>query len=286
MRLPISQPLDLAATLESGQAFRWRRQGEWHYGVVGENLVALKQGLSHLEVRSSPSSPEHMETPLRNYLRLDDDLEAIYSRIGTDPVMRRAIASYRGLRLLRQDPWECLVSFICSANSNIPRISATVQALAQGYGQPLSLGDYVDYTFPTPERLAEAGEAALRALKLGFRAKYVAQVAERVARGEVRLEPLRSLPYQEAREALTSLPGVGDKVADCVLLFSLDKLEAFPVDRWVRRAVEESYLDGAKLSYKALRAWALERWGTDAGYAQQYLFHAMRLQGREKGEVV
>ncbi|MBI2855973.1 MAG: hypothetical protein HYX93_03910 [Chloroflexi bacterium] len=281
LRLPIAQPLDLAATLESGQAFRWYRRGEWHYSVIGENLVALRQGLSHLELRSSPSPPEQVEAPLRGYLRLDDDLEAIYARIGTDPVMRRAIATYRGLRLLRQDPWECLVSFICSANSNIPRISATIQTLAQEYGQPLSLGEYVDYTFPTPEMLAEAGETGLRALKMGFRAKYVARAAERVALGEVKLEHLRHLPYQEAKDVLMSLSGVGDKVADCVLLFSLDKLDALPVDRWVRRAVEGWYLEGARLNYKALRTWAVERWGTDAGYAQQYLFHAMRLEGRE-----
>ena len=224
--------------------------------------------------------PEQIESSLGHYLRMDDDLEAIYSCIDTDPRMHGAIAEYRGLRLLRQDPWECLVSFICSANSNIPRISATMESLAQNYGQPLTLGDYVDYSFPSPDKLAEAGEAALRDLKLGFRAKYVAKAAERVALGEVKLEPLRYLPYQEAKDVLTSLPGVGDKVADCVLLFSLDKLDACPIDRWVRRAMEEWYLDGAKLNYKSIRAWSLEKWGGYAGYAQQYLFHQKRLLGQ------
>jgi N-glycosylase/DNA lyase len=220
-----------------------------------------------------------MADPLCSYLRLDDDLEAIYTHIDTDRRMHQAIAQYRGLRLLRQDPWECLVGFICSANSNIRQISATMATLARRYGRPLKLGEYVDYSFPAPEKLAEAGEASLRALKMGFRAKYVAQVAERVARGDVKLEPLRHLPYQEAKEVLLSLPGVGDKVADCVLLFSLDKLEAYPIDRWVRRAMEEWYLDGAKLNYRNTRAWALETWGPYAGYAQQYLFHRRRLLG-------
>jgi N-glycosylase/DNA lyase len=282
----MTQPLDLASTLDSGQAFRWRRQGEWHYGVIGENLVALRQTPSHLELRSSPSPPEQVEATLRDYLRLDDDLEAIYSRIGTDRIMLQAIAKYSGLRILRQEPWECLVSFICSANSNIPRISATMHAVAEKYGRPLKLGDYAGYTFPTPEKLAEVGEMPLRALKMGFRAKYVAQVAERIVRGEPSLEALRKLPVREARELLISLPGVGEKVADCVLLFSLEKMEAFPVDRWVRRAMEEWYLDCAKRNYNALREWALQRWGTDAGYAQQYLFHRIRLQGLEKDEAV
>jgi N-glycosylase/DNA lyase len=279
LSLHIDQPLDLASTLESGQAFRWHRQGDWYYGTIHDNLVALKLVGSRLDVRSSSPSTEQIKPALRDYLRLDDDLEAIYSCIDTDPRMHEAIAAYRGLRILRQDPWECLVSFICSANSNIPRISANMVAIAQSYGQPLKLDDYVDYSFPTPENLAEAGETALRELKLGFRAKYVAKAAERVALGEVKLEPLRHIPYQEAKEVLTSLPGVGDKVADCVLLFSLDKLDACPIDRWVRRAMEEWYLDGAKLNYKGIRAWSLEKWGGYAGYAQQYLFHQKRLEG-------
>ena len=280
LSLTLTQPLDLASTLESGQAFRWRRHGAWYYGVLQGELVGLMQEGFRLDARSSQLAPEQIESSLRDYFRLDDDLEAIYSCIDTDPRMHSAIAEYHGLRILRQDPWECLVSFICSANSNIPRISASMETLAQMYGRPLKLGDSVDYSFPTPSRLAEAGEGALRDLKLGFRAKYVAQAAERVALGEVELEPLRHIPYQEAKDTLTSLAGVGDKVADCVLLFSLDKLDACPIDRWVRRAMEEWYLEGEKLNYKDLRAWSVQRWGWYAGYAQQYLFHHQRLQGK------
>lgn len=280
MNLTMAQPLDLVSTLESGQAFRWRRRDDWYYGVLHDDLMALKQDGSQLEVRSSSPSPEQTETALRDYLRLDDDLEAIYSRIDTDPRMHSAITEYRGLRILRQDPWECLVGFICSANSNIPRISASMEAIAKGYGQPLKLDDYVDYSFPTPQRLAEAGETALRELKLGFRAKYVAKAAERVASGEIKLAPLRDAPYQDAKDVLNSLLGVGDKVADCVLLFSLDKMDACPVDRWVRRAMEDWYLDGAILNYKGIRDWSVEKWGGYAGYAQQYLFHQKRLLGQ------
>ena len=280
LSLQVSQPLDLVVTLESGQAFRWHRRGEWSYGVVQGNLLGLKQDGSRLEARSSLSSPEAVEALLQDYLRLDDDLEAICSAINTDSYMAGSIDRYPGLRILRQEPWECLVSFICSANSNIPRISWTMNTLSREYGESLELDGYVHHSFPTPEILAEAGEMSLRALKMGFRAKYVAEAAEKVAAGEIELAPLRGQSYDVAKAVLMSLNGVGEKVADCVLLFSLDKMSAFPIDRWIRRAMEDWYLDGAKLNYKSGRNWSVERWGENAGYANQYLFQLKRLQDK------
>ena len=277
LTLKLEQPLDLTTTLASGQAFRWRQVDDWHYGVVQGELVALRQTASRLEVQGSSGDHERTLGRVMDYLRLDDDLEGIYAKIDTDPHIHRAIDHYRGLRILRQDPWECLVSFICSANSSVARISETMTALSREHGVPLKLGERVDYSFPTPQKLVEVGEAGMRALKMGFRAPYVAQAAERVARGELALEPLRRMPYTQAKEELMALRGVGDKVADCVLLFSLDKLEACPIDRHVRRSVEQSYLVPAKQNYKTLRAWALEQWGPLAGYAQQYLFQERRL---------
>lgn len=278
LRLTITQPIDLSSTLESGQAFRWVRRGFWHYGFIQETLVALRQDNNQIYLRSSSSSPpEQIKAALRKYLRLDDNIESIYLRIDTDPYMHEAIAKYHGLRILRQDPWECLVSFICSANSNIPRISATMRSICEAYGQQQNIGNHIDYSFPSPKILADAGEYALRELKMGFRAKYVARAAERIASGDIQLEPLRLLPYQQAKETLMSLAGVGDKVADCVLLFSLDKLDACPIDRWVRRAIEDWYIHGAMRTYSDIRAWSLDQWGEYAGYAQQYLFHSKRL---------
>ena len=279
MLIPVSEPLYLTSTLLSGQAFRWRQDGPWFDGVIFGSIVRLREVAGGVELRCDAEVEGAIAPLLRDYLGLGTNLERVYASLLDDERLREAIHRYPGMRILRQDPWECLVSFICSANSSIPQISATLEALARAYGRPLRLGTYVDYPFPTPQRLAQAGEGGLRALKMGFRARYVAQVAERVAQGEVRLECLRKLPYQEAREVLISLPGVGDKVADCVLLFSLDKLEAFPVDRWVHRAVGGLYLGDAKANYNSIRAWASERWGPYAGYAQQYLFHSVRLQG-------
>ena len=138
------------------------------------------------------------------------------------------------MRLLRQDPWECLVAFICSANNNIPaHQSANVESMCESFGRPLALDGRVRNTFPSAEALSEAGEQPLRELRLGFRAKYVAAAAETVAAGRIDLFALREASYEETLAELTTLPGVGDKVANCVMLFSLDKLEAFPVDVWI-----------------------------------------------------
>ena len=276
LTIDLPQPFDLVSSLESGQAFRWHLLGDWRYGVVSGRLVALKQDGCELHVRAA-SEPEVVAADVRDYLRIDDDMEAVYARIGTDDQLAKSIAAYRGMRILRQDPWECLVAFICSANSNIPRISDNMNSIASSMGEPLLLDDYQGFTFPSPQRLAQAGEQELRRLRLGFRAKYVARAAELAASGEFDVASLRRVAYEEAKDVLTALPGVGEKVADCVLLMSLDKPKAFPVDRWIRRAVEEWYLDGAKLNYNGVREWSWERWGDMAGYANQYLFQLRRL---------
>ena len=282
--LVVAPPFNLAATLESGQAFRWRCLDEgWYWGTIGKQAVALCQRGDELVFRCQPGNEEQLSEALYDYFRLEDDLETICREIATDEGMARAIERHRGLRLLRQDPWECLVSFVCSAVSNIPRISRTLEAMARRYGEPMALGDHTLSTFPRPERLARAGEGGLRGLGLGFRAKYVTKIAEVVAEGGVELALLRRESYWEAKAALMALPGIGEKVADCILVFSLDKLEGFPVDRWVRRGLEAWYFRGERpMSNAELRSWAQERWGRYAGYAQQYLFQDSRLAGMKR----
>jgi N-glycosylase/DNA lyase len=282
VRIPVDGPLDLQATLESGQAFRWRRDGGWYSGVVFGNAVRLRRTARGVEFRSTPADEEALADRLTDYLGLSDDLDDIYRSIAVDEHVRAAIRRYRGMRILRQDPWECLVSFICSAWSNVARVSGNVEAIASRYGQPLRQDGVVRYAFPTPRELAIADEAAFRKLGLGFRAKYLPQAARLVAGGQVNLLALREAPYSEALEEVSSLPGVGDKVANCILLFSLDKREAFPVDVWIQRVLCEWYLGkaGEKMSTKALRVWAQEHFGPHAGYANHYLFHGRRLAAR------
>jgi N-glycosylase/DNA lyase len=267
-------PLDLEHTLECGQAFRWRREGDWYFGPVSSYALKVRTVRGGLEVRSNPPFAEEK---VRYYFRLDDDLDAILREVGVDRYIREAARKYRGLRLLRQEPWECLVSYVSSAASNIPKISRCIDKLSSGHGPRLELDGTVAFGFPEPGRLAVAGTAALRKCELGFRAPYIAGIARTIAGGKFETpEALRELPYQQAKERLMSLKGVGEKVADCVLLFSLDKLEAFPVDRWVKRAVESLFLGNRTVSEKTVREWGRAHYGRYAGYAQQYLFHYMR----------
>ena len=294
MRLEILQPFALTPSLESGQAHRWSRDGEtapgvdggWHWGVVGGNLIKVRSlgggsrvGASEIEFRSSPENePKHLQSLLSSYFRLDDDLEAIYQEITKDPRVASMVGQYRGLRLLRVEPWECLISFICSANSNMPRIHANMESMSVEFGASVTLDGTTRYVFPEPARLAEAGESALRTLGLGFRAPYVARAARAVAEGELELEALRHTPYLEAKARLVELPGIGPKIADCVLLHSLDKAEAFPIDVWVRRALVEWYFPGGKAPPdRDMLQWAQAYFSPHAGYAQLYLFHGRRL---------
>jgi N-glycosylase/DNA lyase len=282
--MTVEEPLDLGSTLLSGQAFRWRAEGGWFHGVVFGNIVRVRQVQGGVELLSAPDDERAIEPLLRGYLGLDTDLDRAYASLAVDERLRAAIERYRGMRILRQDPWECLVSFICSSASNIPRISRNIEAICTAFGRPIAMGGEVRHAFPTPEDLANGGDEALRGLGLGYRAGYIATTVGVVAEGGIDLMSLREDPYDDALAALLALAGVGDKVANCALLFSLDKLEAFPIDVWIERALQEWYLDGQKMSQKNMRLWAQARFGPFAGYANHYLFHDRRLKGRRGNE--
>ena len=298
--LPVSE-FDLPGTLDGGQAFRWHalEDDDGYRGVVGRSVLEVRaapDGLSVVVVSGPEMTPETSpETAVGAapvtapgaigvdaigfYLGLDDDLEALRAKYASDPGLGPAMSDYLGLRLLRQDPWECLCGFICSATSNIPRIKLTMGALAASYGERVGPGPH-DFAFPGPEAVAAAGEQAVRDLRWGFRARYLEAAAIAVASGSLVLEALLDASYVEARDALVSLDGVGPKIADCVLAFSLSQGEAFPVDRWVRRAMEEWYGASGKMTNDEVGRMARERFGEDAAYAQQYLFHQQRMAAR------
>jgi len=231
-------------------------------------------------VESAPTPPGDLIESLTAYLRLDDDLPSIQRRLARDPRCRDGILAYPGMRIMRQEPWETLAGFILSSTSNIPRIARTMELIAECFGERLTLDGASRRTFPRPEVLAEAGEARLRELGCGFRAPYLAAAARAVADGTLPLVRLRGAPYQVAHDALVTLRGVGDKIADCVMLFSLDRPEAFPVDRWVLRVLVDWYDLDPKIDYAAARQWAWNRFGQHAGYANQYLFWRKREAGR------
>ena len=293
-RFDAGQPVDLEASLLGGQAHRWKREGEWYSGVLRGELVLIRPGpctdnRQAIQFLSSPSAPPAMLPRIRAHLRLDDDLKAIQSEILSDPQVAAQVARYPGLRVLRQDPWECLIAYICSANSNIETIHRNLERLSDEFGEPLTLPNpsmeaattITRHTFPKPVDLAEAGEAELRRLKLGFRAPYVHQAALAVAEKRLNLDHLAAAPYPEAKAALMSLKGIGDKIADCIALMSLEKLDAFPIDVWVRRALADWYFPGQKTpTNPVLLEWAQVYFGRYAGYANQYLFHGRRLRDK------
>ncbi len=271
-------PFDLGLSLLCGQAFRWQPMDDGGYrGVVEGTVVDIWQTRGG-ELRWESGPKPFTKEQVISYFRLDDDLEAIRRGI-SDPSVDGAFTSYKGLRILRQEPWETLISFVISQVSNVPRISQTVETLAMHYGD--HLGDGLSNSFPLPERLAKADDNALRLLGLGYRAPHIVHISNAINDGQLFLEPLRYVSYEEAKAKLMELPGVGPKVADCTLLFSLDHLDAFPVDRWVIRAVEEWFDVRTGMSQSAMGDWARDRFGPYTGYAGQYLFHARREGGAE-----
>lgn len=266
---------DLAATLDSGQVFRWRQEnGSWT-GIVGKHHVRLTQEKDGI-LATTDAAVENWDW-LCHFLRTDVDLENIVRTFPDDEPMNNAVTACRGLRVLRQEPWECLASFILSSTKQIVQIQQIVAQLCECFGEPLANGkDHSLYAFPTAEKIAGVAEPDLRNCKMGFRAPNLLATARRIAEGKLDLKALGKLSYQEAREELMTLRGVGGKIADCVLLFAYGFDSAFPVDVWVERALQTLYFPKRRASEKRLRRFAATHFGPHAGYAQQYLFHYIR----------
>ena len=273
---------DLPATLTSGQAFRWQWRDENWIGVVGNHWVRLSA--DEFSISAETAEPVSDWTWLTDYLQLDLDLSQVLLKFPDDPPMRAAVLACRGLRLLRQDPWECLASFILSSTKQIVQIQQIIGLLCERFGEPLPTGSNFApaYAFPTPARLARGTEAQLRACKMGFRAPYLRETAALIAGGQFDPARLRDLTVETAREELMKLPGVGRKIADCVLLFAYGFQSAFPVDVWVMKALQQLYFPRRKVTMQRLHRFAAEHFGVCAGYAQQYLFHYMRTKGKSE----
>lgn len=272
---------DLAATLTSGQAFRWESRDQRWIGVIGSHWVRLHPGPGSLTAETAVPVPDW--NWLTHYLQLDVDLDEVTRTFPDDEPMRAAVAASRGLRLLRQDPWECLSSFILSSTKQIVQIRQIVALLCERYGEPLAVAPACPpaFAFPCPARLARATEAELRACKMGFRAPYLLETARLIAGGRFDLARLQVLPINVARAELMQLPGVGQKIADCVLLFAYGFQSSFPVDVWVMKALRQLYFPRRRVSRQRLHRFAATHFGPNGGYAQQYLFHYMRTKASQ-----
>jgi N-glycosylase/DNA lyase len=276
MRRFAASDYNLAATLTSGQAFRWEPEGPGWVGVIGRHWVRLspQPGCILAQTAVPPAGWDW----LVEYLQLEIDLSQVLAALPRDETMREALQASPGLRLLRQDPWECLASFILSSTKQIVQIRQIVGRLCRLYGEPVATPATHPpaHAFPAPTRLAGLTEADLRACKMGFRAPYLLEAAHRVADGALDLAVLSRLPMEEARQKLMELPGVGRKIADCVLLFACGFSAVFPIDVWLMKALQERYLARRRTRLADLHRFAGHHFGPYAGYAQQYLFHWMR----------
>lgn len=250
--------LNIALTFDCGQAFRWSQNtdGSWHATVKDRSVDVFQQG-NTITVRGDTDTRFWTE-----YLDLERDYGAICRRLKTDKWLNRAITEYGGIRILRQDTWEALCSFIISQNNNIPRIKGIIERMCATFGDDLGGGDF---SFPSAQRLACCTVEELAPLRAGFRAKYIIDAAQKVAAGEVNLDMLTTGDMDSCRAELMKIKGVGAKVAECTLLYGCGRVEAFPVDVWVKRIMSELYPDGLPECADGVE-----------GIAQQFLFHWRR----------
>jgi N-glycosylase/DNA lyase len=262
---------DLALTLGCGQVFHWRRHGDGWLGMIGDTPCYAEQRGSTLLV------PRGMEKIATDYFALDHPLKKMRATFPDDPAMNAACEACRGLRLVRQPHWECIATFITSAQKAVPHIAQISHTLRERYGHAANWNGTRLFAYPTPEALAALDEKDLRACALGYRAKNLLRTARMLAGGEVSLEDVEQLGDDEAALELQRLAGVGPKVAACALLFGFGRLAAFPIDVWIERILRTIYFaKKRKVTTKRLREFSARYFGPFGGYAQQYLFHHAR----------
>lgn len=267
---------NLRDTLASGQTFRWQPWGpSGFHGVIGHTVVILSQAGPFLQLGGS-AAPETLAPLVTRYFRLDESHAPRLASVDVDPMIHAALAATRGVRILRQDPWECLASFICATFNNIKRIEGMIDRLCRMYGRPLAHRGEIHFAFPDAATLARADAGALRRLGFGYRAPHLVRAAQQVDSGDVDLGRIVRLPYPDAREALLQVEGVGEKVVECVLLFGFGHWEAFPVDVWISRVMRRCYFRGRRVPDRRIREFARRHFGPACGLAQQALFHAAR----------
>ncbi len=267
---------DLKLTLESGQVFHWSEAGAGFLGLIGDMPVYVEQRGRQLRVRAA-----HPEMAGR-YFALDHPLSNIHASFPADDAMRAAADFCRGLRIIRQPKWECLATFITSSMKQVAHIRQMSRAIRERFGAALEFENARLFCYPSPERLAQATEAALRACGLGYRAKHLLATARLIASGAVDLDRIGTMSDAEALEALRRLPGVGAKIANCLLLFAYERLRAFPIDVWIERVLRETYFKRKRnVTAQRLRLFSETYFGEFGGYAQQYLFHHARVTSRK-----
>jgi N-glycosylase/DNA lyase len=272
--------INLENTINSGQVFLWKQiQNNW-FGVNGQDV---------LRITDSGKIKSYAKQKI-DFLREKDNLEEILRMISKDKTTRQAVKKYLGMRLLRQDPFQCLISFIVSSNSNIPKIKTCLENICKNFGEKIFFENKEFFLFPEPKILASASIQEIKNCGTGYRSKFIISASDMINSGKINLEYLKKCEYFKAKEIISEIPGVGNKVADCVLLFSLDKLEAVPLDRWIIRILGKYYPSIFEIStktitnkqYEILHEKIINYFGPYAGYAQQFLFKMERENYKKK----
>ena len=278
---------DPVSSINSGQVFLWEKHNNSWYGIHGDRVIKFTQYEGCFEFCSFPED----KSCDQKIFRLDDDIQKIFKEISHDPLVGRLARAYPGLRLIRQDPHQCMFSFVCATNTNIPMIRRMLYNLARKFGKRTKVDGMEFFTFPTAADINRAAVDELRDCGLGYRTKAIKAVADAIISGRLDFDSLKKTNYYESKKELLQIYGIGNKIADCALLFSLEKLDAFPIDVWIARALARHYswLYTIKFSdkiaphqYEQLSEVVRRYFGKYAGYAQQYLYYYMRQAAGKK----
>jgi len=266
--------INVENSINSGQVFLWRKNNQYWYGINGQDIL----------ITDDFGNIRSYQNTKTDFFRKKDDIEKIIKSISRDSTTRDAVKKYLGLRLLEQDPFQCMISFIVSSNSNIQKIKTSLEKISKKFGTRVEFQNQEFFLFPKAEKLAKASINEITNCGVGYRAKFIKEAANMSFLKKIDFEYLKNCNYKDAKENICLIPGVGNKVADCIMLFSLNKLEAFPLDRWMIRILEKYYSDKFQLvtktitekQYDTLHEKIVNHFGQYAGYAQQFLFKMER----------
>ena len=272
--------IDTDNSINSGQVFLWERQGVDWYGINGQDILKIDKNTNIKSIRNLKT----------DFFRKNDNMQEIIKSISKDKTVKKSVKQYEGLRIFKQDPFQCMISFIISSNSNIQKIKNSLEKISKKFGTKVKIQNNEFFLFPEPEKLAKASIKEIKKCGVGYRASFIKQASKMIVLQKINFEYLEKCDYQKAKKNIRLIPGVGNKVADCILLFSLNKLEAFPLDTWMIKILEKYYSNEFKIEtktitekqYQVLHEKIVNYFGPYCGYAQQFLFKMERESHNKK----
>lgn len=266
--------INIDNSINSGQVFLWEKNGTDWYGINGQDILKINKNGVIKSILNSKT----------NFFRKNDNMQEIIKSISKDETVKKSVKQYEGLRIFKQDPFQCMISFIISSNSNIQKIKNSLEKISKKFGKKVKIQNKEFFLFPKPEKLANASIEEIKKCGVGYRAPFIKQASKMIVLKKINFEYLEKCDYQEAKKNICLIPGVGNKVADCILLFSLNKLEAFPLDTWMIKILEKYYSNQFNIEtktitekqYQILHEKIVNYFGPYCGYAQQFLFKMER----------